>query len=134
MNVVKLPETRGGLTLDAGALIALDRNDRRQWARLRRAVARNQRPVLPAPVITQVWRSPRQANLARAVKACLVEEVDVELARKAGELCAKAKTSDAVDAIVVASAARRRDIVLTTDVGDIVRLADHASGVKVQRV
>lgn len=118
-----------GLTLDAGALVALDRNERREWARLDAAVVEGFHPVIPAPVVTQVWRSPRQANLARAIKLCKIESVDLDLARAAGELCAAAGTDDAVDALVVASAARRHDFVVTSDAKDIARLAAHARGV-----
>lgn len=118
-----------GFTLDSGALIALDRNDQRQWAMLKDAVHENIRPVIPAPVVAQVWRSSWQANLARVIKQCRVEVTDDELARAAGELLAAAGTDDAVDAIVIAGAARRGDIVVTSDVDDLGRLAAHVKGV-----
>lgn len=122
------------LTFDAGMLVALDRGDRRQWARLDAAERAGARPVVPSPVVTQVWRTSRQANLGRALKMCRIEAVDSDLARRAGELCAAARTRDAVDAIVVASAARRRSTVVTSDVGDIARLAACTKGVGVHRV
>lgn len=90
--------------------------------------------MVPAPVVTQAWRSGRQANLARALKDCRVEVVDEDLARRAGELCARARTTDAVDAIVVASAARRGDAVVTSDPFDISRLAAHVPGVAILRI
>ena len=120
-----------GLTLDAGALIALDRGSRRQWAFLRSAIANQVRPVVPAPVLTEVWRSPRQAQLGQALRWCRVEPTDERLARAAGLLCARAGTDDPVDAIVVASAARRGDAVVTSDPGDISRLAAHTPNVGV---
>jgi hypothetical protein len=129
---VSLPwKVRGGLTFDTGALIALDRDDRRMWLVLRTALAEGGRPVVPTPVIAQAWRSARQVRLARAVRLCRKEDVDEELAKAAGALCAASKTDDAIDAIVVASAARRGDRVLTADPGDIARLADHVAGVRV---
>jgi len=118
------------ITLDAGELIALDRNERAAWARLKAAVSGGVRPVLPAPVLTQVWRSGRQANLGRALGHLRVEATDEGLAREAGRLCALAGTDDAVDAIVVASAARRRGVVITSDPTDIGRLAAHVSDVR----
>lgn len=121
----------GSLTFDAGALIALDRNDRRTWTRLRRLAERRRRPTVSAAVIAQAWRSPRQANLGRALALCTVEPVSDEMARAAGVLCGKAGTADAVDAIVVASAARRREPVLTSDPDDIARLVAHVEGVSV---
>jgi hypothetical protein len=124
----------GSLTLDAGALIGLDRRDRTMWLLLRRAVDRGVRPHVPAPVVTQAWRSPRQANLARALRLCDVVDTDLATARRAGELCAAAGTADAVDAIVVASAAGRDDAIVTSDVHDITALVTHAPGVAVIRV
>lgn len=112
-----------GLTLDSGALIAADRNDRIFWAFLKEAIDRGVVPVVPALALAQAWRSPRQARLAQLVKACWVEPLDESLAKSAGELCAAAKTSDVVDAAVVASAAKRGDVVLTSDPKDLRRLA-----------
>ena len=117
-----------GLTLDTGALIAADRNDRAFWAFFKEASNREVVPVIPAPVLAQAWRSSRQAALAQLVKACFVEPLEEGLARVAGELLARAKTSDVVDAAVVAGAARRGDAVLTSDPGDLRRLAAAAVG------
>jgi rRNA-processing protein FCF1 len=54
-----------GLTYDSGALIAAERNQPRIWAIHRRALGRGIRPVIPAGVLTEVYRAGRQANLAR---------------------------------------------------------------------
>jgi predicted nucleic acid-binding protein len=132
--VSRVPSGPDELTFDAGMLVALDRGDRRQWARLEAAALTGTPPVVPAPVVTQVWRTSRQANLARALKACTIEAVDDDLARRAGELCAVAGTRDAVGAIVVASAARRGSTVVTSDIGDIARLAACTKGVDVNPV
>lgn len=123
-----------GLTFDAGALIALDRNDRRTWSRLRGLVERGTPPTVPAVVVAQAWRSARQANLGRALDLCRSEEADVPLAKLAGRLCGLSGHHDAVDALVVASAARRRDDVLTSDPEDISRLAAHVDGVRARPV
>jgi hypothetical protein len=45
-----------GVTYDAGALVAADRGERRQWARHRALLARRDVPVVPAPVLAQCWR------------------------------------------------------------------------------
>jgi predicted nucleic acid-binding protein len=129
--------TRDGarnLTFDTGALVALDRGDRRQWARLREAQQKGIVPVIPSPVITQAWRSSRQANLGRALKLCAVEPVDEQLAKEAGQLCGTTRTRDAVDAIVVASAARRGSMIVTSDHTDLARLAACTKGVTLGRV
>ena len=117
-----------GLTLDAGALIAADRNDRAFWAFFKEASERQVVPVIPAPVLAQAWRSPRQARLAQLVNACFVEPLEDDLARAAGELLGRAKASDVVDAAVVAGAAGRGDVVLTSDPRDLRRLAAEAVG------
>ncbi len=117
-----------GLTLDTGALIAADRNDREFWAFFKEASEREVVPVIPAPVLAQAWRSSRQARLAQVVNACFVEPLEESLARTAGELLGRAKVSDVVDAAVVASAAGRGDIVLTSDPRDLRRLAAVAVG------
>jgi len=123
--------TSNSVTLDAGVLIALDRHEPRAWRAIRTAVERAAPPTVPAVVLTQVWRSGRQANLGRALDQCRVEPVDERLAKAAGVLCGRSGTADAVDAIVVASAARRGDAVITSDPNDIAALATHAPGVSV---
>jgi hypothetical protein len=55
-----------GLTLDTGALIAFDRNDRRVVALIARAVTHGLSLAVPAGVVGQVWRDGRrQARLSR---------------------------------------------------------------------
>jgi hypothetical protein len=63
-----------------------------------------------------------------------VEPVDEDLAKEAGLLCGATRTRDAVDAIVVASAARRRSMVATSDPIDLGRLAARTKGVTLGRV
>ena len=76
-----------------------------------------------------MWRGARNANLARALDGCDLEPLDVELAKAAGILCGRAGTTDPVDALVVASAARRGDDIITTDPEDLRALATVATGV-----
>jgi hypothetical protein len=118
----------GGLTLDAGALIAAERNDRSFWAFWKEASGRGVVPVIPAPALAQAWRGPRSARVAQVVKACWVEPLDEGLAKAVGELLGRARTSDVVDAAVVAGAAQRGDAVLTSDARDLRRLAAVAGG------
>jgi hypothetical protein len=114
-----------GVTFDAGALVALERNDREMWAALKRLAIDGTPPTVPTVVLSQVWRDgARQANLARALKHCHLEPLSEELAREAGELCQRSHTADIVDAVVVVSAARRSDIIITSDRGDLQHLAD----------
>lgn len=114
-----------GFTLDAGALIAYERNHRRVVLMLHEALAEGLPLVVPAGVVGQVWRDgQRQARLARLLGA---SEVEVEAlgdgeARAAGQLCGVRGTSDVIDASVVLCARRRKQSVLTSDPGDLRRL------------
>jgi len=47
-----------GITLDAGGLIALDRNDRRVLALVARAAQRGMRITVPATALAQAIRNP----------------------------------------------------------------------------
>jgi hypothetical protein len=70
--------------LDAGALIALDRGDRRMIALLRRALAQGRTFRVPAGVVAQAWRDGRgQVTLARFLRSHEVEVIplDEQLAR-----------------------------------------------------
>jgi len=117
-----------GWTLDSGALIAADRGDRRFWDLRKQIATEGSLASVPAIVLTEVWRGARNASLARALHGCDLEPVDVELALAAGLLCGRAGTDDPVDALVVASAARRGNDIVTTDPGDLRALAAIAPG------
>jgi hypothetical protein len=109
------------LVLDAGALIALERNDRDVWAALKLAALRDAEVVVPTTVLAQVWRGGRsQAQLARALAHCALAAFD-PVARLVGELCGRTHTVDICDAHV-AAVARTGDVVFTSDPGDISRL------------
>jgi hypothetical protein len=89
----------------------------------------NLTPIVPAPVVWQVWRDgTRQARLARMLRGCLIEPVDDATARAAGELLGRARTTDGVDAVVVISAARRGGLVYTSDPADLRKLSEHLDG------
>src|ERR1035437_8568625 len=79
---------------DAAVLVAADRNERRAWAehkaRLELAVV----PLVPAPVVAQVSRSPQQAQLRRFLTGCVVVPLGETEAHEAGRLLGITKTSD----------------------------------------
>ncbi|MEA2296594.1 MAG: hypothetical protein QOE86_4233 [Solirubrobacteraceae bacterium] len=89
---------------------------------------------MPAPVLAQAWRGSSQRALVEALKGAIVEPLDEELARSAGELLGRTGTSDVIDATVAVSAARRADIVITSDPDHLQRLADDLSTIRVLRV
>jgi len=116
-----------GVTYDTGALIAADRGERRLWARHRALLSRREVPTVPAPVVAQSWRgSAGQVQLARLLAGCDVEVMDDGQARAVGALAARAGTSDIVDACVVEGALRRRDLVVSSDPGDLQSIASTA--------
>ena len=117
------------IVLDAGALIALDRNDRKMWAALRVAADEGKPVYVPAGVIAQAWRDgTRQALLSRALRHCDEVTLDGVVARAAGLLCGQAGTVDVIDASVALTAgtlARSEDtLVFTSDPNDIAHLAE----------
>jgi len=109
--------------LDAGAFIALDRNDRSMWVRLKGLHLAGERPVTHGGVVGQVWRGgPRQARLATALAGTDVRSLDERLGRAAGELLGSTRMSDVVDAALVVLAADG-DEIITLDSDDLKRLA-----------
>ncbi len=85
-----------------------------------------QRPVLPAPVVSQAWRGgPRQARLAKVLSGAELIVADGPLSRRAGELLGRAGTTDVLDALVALAAQDRPGHeVLTSDPADIHHLLE----------
>jgi len=111
------------IVLDSGALIALERDQRPMWTRLKAAYVAGDVPVTHAGVLGQVWRSdPRQARLARALRGIDVRPVDARLGRSAGVLLGEAGLSDVIDAALVLLSTDGDDII-TSDPDDLTRLA-----------
>jgi len=115
-----------GITFDAGGLIALDRNDRRVLVLVARAKERGMRITIPATALAQAIRNPaRQARLSR-----LIRQIDTDLiqldgpdATTVGLLLARTGTADIVDAHVVVCARRAKQAIVTSDAGDLRRIA-----------
>ena len=110
------------VVLDAGALIGVDRGDRRVAGLIELARRRDASLITTAPVVAQVWRNgQRQAMLARTLAMIEVASVDLHAAKRAGELLSHSGSADVVDALLVL-AARPGDQLLTSDPDDIVAL------------
>jgi predicted nucleic acid-binding protein len=115
-----------GITLHTGALIGFERAGRRTMAHLKLAEQLGYELTVPTPVIVEAWRGgKRSARVAALLEACVIEPVDADLARVAGEAIAAVKSATVVDAVVMASAARRGDRVLTADFADLERLRSY---------
>ena len=107
------------LILDAGAFVAFERGDARVRAHLAAARRLGMDVATTSPVVGQVWRDGRrQALLARLLAATRVDAPNESAARRAGELLAKTRTDDAVDALLV-GLARDGDTIVTSESGDI---------------
>jgi len=115
-----------GITFDTGGLIALDRNDRRVVALLARATELGMRTTIPATALAQAMRNPaRQARLSRLIRQASTDLVALNGpdATAVGLLLARSATADIVDAHVVICARRARQAVITSDAGDLRRIA-----------
>ncbi len=122
------------LVLDSGALVALERNDRAMWRRLKAALLADQIPISHGGVVGQVWRGqgPRQALLGKALAGVDVRGLDEELGRAAGSLLANVRMTDVLDAAIVLLA-EDGDQIVTSDPNDLEALAA-ASGRHVELI
>jgi len=114
-----------GLVLDAGGLIALEREHRPALLLVQRAVTQGHRVVVPATALAQVARDlGRQVRVARLLRqsSCLVATLDRATALAVGRLLAESRTRDVVDAHVVTVAGGLGLPVLTSDLRDLRRL------------
>lgn len=116
---------------DAGVLVAADRNVRQVWAEHRVRLEAGIIPVVPAPVVAQVSRTPAQVQLRRLLRGCEVDPLTERAAHAAGQLLGRAGVSDVVDAVVAQTAIALRADVVTGDRVDIARLLQ-ASGAACQ--
>ena len=119
-----------GITFDTGALIALERRRQRMIEVRQAALRAGLRVTVPAPVVTEWWRgrTDLRDDLLASVR---VEPLTEAIARLAGESLAQVKGATAIDAIVMASAALRGDVVYTSDVTDLERLRAYFPAVRV---
>ena len=110
-----------GLTFDTGALIALERRKLRMRQVLERARDRDQLITVPADVVAEWWRG--ATDIRRAILASVdIEPLTLRLAQIAGEAMGAVPGATLVDAIVMASAASRGDIIYSSDVHDLERI------------
>jgi hypothetical protein len=111
--------------LDSGALIALERNDRAMWRRFKAAALAGEVAVSHGGVVGQAWRGdgPRQALLAKALRAIDIRPLDGALGRAAGELLAATHEADVIDAALVLLA-DDGDRIVTSDPDDLEPLAE----------
>jgi hypothetical protein len=117
-----------GFVYDAAVLVAADRNERRSWAEHKARLELGIVPLVPAPVVAQVSRSPQQAQLRRFLAGCSIVPLGENEAHEAGRLLAMTRTTDVVDAVVVTVALRNKAVILTGDPIDMERLVRASGG------
>ncbi|MEO8597220.1 MAG: twitching motility protein PilT [Candidatus Solibacter sp.] len=113
---------------DAAVLVAADRSQRQVWAEHKARLEFGLIPLVPAPVVAQVSRSGKQAQLRRFLAGCLVTPLGESEAHEAGRLLGLTRTTDVVDAVVVTTALRQKAVVVTGDPEDIKRLVRASGG------
>jgi len=122
-----------GATFDTGMLIALERRQKRAWDLYRRLRERGAPVTIPTPVLGEWWRG--RTDLREALCAsCQVEPLGADVARLAGEALAAVAGATTIDAFVMASAALRGDVVLTSDTKELEKLRAFFPGVRVLSV
>ena len=110
-----------GITLDTGALVAIERRKQRGTQLLELARQRLAVLSVPVPVIAEWWRGWTDVR-ERILDVVNVEPLSLAVAKAAGEAQASVARSTALDAIVMAFAASRGDVVFTGDTVDLDRL------------
>ena len=125
--------TVGGVVLDAGPFIALERGNRTMVA-LAQLLAAERTPLLTsAGVVAQVWRggTGRQVPIAFLLRRVSVVAIDERVARVLGRMLGATGASDPVDAHLALLARERSWPVLTSDPDDL-RAID--PGVRIERI
>ncbi len=91
------------------------------------------RVTLPWVVVAEFWRgrTDRRDAILRSIE---IEAPSVSLAKTAGDALAAVKRATVVDAIVMASAALRGDVVYTSDLDDLGLLQRHFPSVRLLAV
>lgn len=113
--------------LDAGALLRIDRGDKRLMALVLKERLAGRSAVTHGGIVGQAWRSggPKQARLAKALPGIEVVPLDEEFGKRAGRLLAAARSADVIDAAAVLLA-RHGDRIWTSDPTDLAHLAEAA--------
>lgn len=122
------------IVADAGALIALERNDAQVVALYARETAAGRVWWTHGGIVGQVWRTGtgKQARLAKYVAGMRVIALDEGLGKRAGVLLGRARRSDVNDAAIVLLA-EPGDQVLTADPDDLGPLAE-AAGLEIDLI
>jgi hypothetical protein len=112
-----------GLTFDTGALIGLERRRDSMRKVFATAVTNGIPIVVPTVVVADWWRrGVGEKFRATVLRAVVVEPLGVQVAKLAGVAVGQVPGAGTIDAVVMASAALRGDVVYTSDVSDLTAL------------
>ena len=115
----------GAIVLDAGALIAFERAERRVAALIEETIEEGEELLVPASVLAQVWRGgPRSARIARLIAGSHSDPLDEPRAKEVGERLGNWDKADIADAHVVCCAIEFDAELLTADRDDIEALTE----------
>lgn len=120
--------TGPGLTLDTGALVAIERGKRRVFVILDSALAAGLPIRVPGAAVAEFWQGSHSKDVRAFLAATFVPDT-LERARRAGEALAgtavagQLRGPGVVDAMVAALASEHCDRVLTSDPADLTLLA-----------
>lgn len=124
-----------GLTLDTGALLALDQPSKAlvMQTRLDETLRRGGSICVPVGTIAQAWRSSRQVRLALLLKSRGIDLAIMtpNVARSVGIMCARSGHEDVIDVHVAICARERGHAVATSDPDDILRIAPELPVIRV---
>jgi hypothetical protein len=120
-----------GIVYDAGALLAAERYNPDFLALHDEVTKAGIRPLVPVVVLAQAWRGGPQHQISRVLKGCDIMPDDERTGRAAGVACGASRSADVVDAIIIATAVRHQASVVTSDPGDLTRIAD-SIGVRIR--
>jgi predicted nucleic acid-binding protein len=122
------------LTFDTGALIAWERNRDSVNKVVAAANALQKRIYVPEVVLAEWWRGYTKRRI-EILQAVAIDRLTSQQAKVAGEVLAHLNVDGGgaaltIDALVMASAASRGDVVYTSDPDDLLELREHFKAVK----
>ncbi len=136
-SLKSLVSTRApGLTLDTGALIALENDDRRVQTLIDASLANGLAVRTPAAAVTEFWNGSHDKEIREMIEATFVATT-LDVAKRAGVALTalnphRAPSGPGVaDALVAASASVHGDIILSSDAPDMSMLAEHFGRLRV---
>jgi predicted nucleic acid-binding protein len=121
------------ITFDTGALIAIERRKQRALRIFAQAVEDDVLMVVPSVVVAEWWRA-RTDVRDTLLRSVFIEHTDDELVKLAGLAQAAVPNATTIDAVVMASAARRGGVIYTSDPDDLEHLRAFFPGVRVLTV